>query len=1594
MCIILYMSNIHNLVNKDKEMLKTFVIKRNGNKEAVSFDKVNWRIQNLCNDLTKIDPIPIAQKVIAQIYNGVHTYELDELAASICASLTTENLEYGELAKRIIISNNHKNTSPSFSETVSMLYNNKPAIVSKELYDFVFANKEKFNNYIDYQRDYLFDYFGYKTLEKGYLKKIDNTIIERPQHMIMRVAIGLNIGDIKMSLETYDCISQKYYTVATPGLFHLGTPRSQGISCFSHNTEVFTLNRGVVCISEIMIGDIVTTHTGKAQKVTQIHKNELGDRRMFELCVYRNKPIKVTENHRFYCLKNKTSKTPEWIRVDEMTNDTYIMIPNNVINKENKNVIDLYEYKNLITNKINKEYIITNDENRIYISTKWHHNNLNDNSCKRYLTLNNDFYFLLGYFLGNGHIINKKTINKENIITGIGFTLNSDDIKIIDKITKICEEVFELNICTHKMKNQNTYQILVNSILIGEFFNNICGKHFNKKHLPEFVYNINKEYIYNLFAGLISSDGCISKSRAITITFSNKKLINDLYHLSRNYQIESSISSVKKIPKLGTTIPYTLHLMYNNEIIKLVVKNYKDNRIENMINYYNKQNVNKNNNQFTPININGNKFLKVKLLKELDTNDIDEYRYVYTLGVENDHSYNVEGLICENCFLLGTEDSIEGMYKTISDCAQISKWAGGIGVHISNIRSQGMLIRGTNGYSDGIIPLLRVYNDTAKHVNQCFVGETIVYTNNGAMEIQNVNKGMEVLTRDGTWKHINHVFKNKFNDKLISYKHDAIFEPIRCTKIHQIYVLKNNTQMTPTNLLWNYRGKTILPAFINAENIMINDYVGYPMQNILNKNYEHTETKLSQDNDLYYLYGCLMSYGNLKESYTRTLTSLRKYTITLDPTLEHHRIKIENIKLILTSKGLPYQNYYENEKYVIYWKRCVNEEWDIPPEYVYNNGIKRIHAHLINNSVGMDKIYSFISGLLDTNMQLKTVSKLVAQEFVQLFIQIGILVECKKHCVLDNDRIYRERNVPNQCVYEINVPWDKKLTHIVDFVEYTSKTDFTDNIDDLQYFIHENIIWLPVRDVFVENEIYYGNVYDLNIHRNHNYTIGGGLVHNSGKRPGAFAMYLEPHHPEIMEFLELKKNEGDQDARCRDLFLALWISDYFMHCVEHDLDWSLLDADMCQGLTDTYGDEYIELYKKYVNEGKVKRTLKARDIWNKIVDSQIETGVPYILFKDSINKKSNQKHYGIIRSSNLCAEITLYSDSKEYACCVLSSLCLPRFVDLKSFSFNHEKLLDVIRVAIHNLNRIIDINFYPVKETRISNEKHRPLGLGVQGLADVFMLLNMPFDSDEAKQLNKDIFETIYYGALKASCDIAKQYGTYETYEGSPISQGIFQFDMWGVKPSEKWDWDGLRRDIKQWGVRNSTLIALMPTASTSQIMGNNEAFEPYTSNIYARRTIAGDFVIVNQHLVKQLEEIGLWNKELKDIIIKANGSIQNIDGIPQKIKDVFKTVWEIKQKDIMDMATDRAAYVCQTQSLNLFFEEPTRNMLTKALFYGWKRGLKTGSYYIRSRPRVQAQQFTIAPSNTNTNNKNKTKEELVLACSRENPGACEMCSS
>jgi ribonucleoside-diphosphate reductase alpha subunit len=1179
-----------------------FVIKRDGRRESVKFDKITARIEKLCwgLDLHFVQPIEVSKKVVAGIYDGVTTTELDNLAAETAASMTTRHPDYAILAARIAVSNLHKNTLKSFSATAKLLYNyidpktgESASLLSKEVYQVIRKNASLLDSSIIYDRDFGYDYFGFKTLEKSYLLKIEGKIAERPQHMLMRVAVGIHGEDVEAAIQTYNLMSERWFTHATPTLFNAGTPKPQLSSCF---------------------------------------------------------------------------------------------------------------------------------------------------------------------------------------------------------------------------------------------------------------------------------------------------------------------------------------------------------------------------------------------------------------------------------LLTMQDDSIEGIYDTLKQCAKISQSAGGIGLSIHNIRATGSYIKGTNGTSNGIVPMLRVFNDTARYVDQCFHPNTIVYTKGGIRYIGDVDINDELLTADGGYNHITRLLRQEYSGDMIKLSVKQSIEPITVTPQHLFFGLKNQKKTVNFDVIRNRLNKGFIePEWIEAKDLTEDDLIMFPVSK-----YEQDIYTYSEDDCRFY--GLMVGDGHISKDGKQAHITCHK-----------DKDDTNFMRSYLFGQGIHFTTSEEGQKIRFTWSAHLGFKFSRTMLYDANDEKIVHHAFL---HLPKEKAMQVVKGIIESDgtiskkenfeIALDMTSRNVIESVRFILMRFGILTSGYVRDRVGSVSSYK--NITTKKIsYCLRLPKVKDVTDLFDLPagEYVS------------YFSYGDWSFTRIDDISVEQ--YSGLVVDFEVEPNHNYVTHVGVAHNGGgKRKGSFAIYLEPWHADIFDFLQLRKNHGKEENRARDLFYAIWTPDLFMKRVEANDTWSLFCPHECPGLADTYGEEFERLYEQYERSGKARKTIMARELWQEIVIAQTETGTPYMLFKDAANRKSNQKNLGTIKSSNLCTEIMEYTSPDEVAVCNLASIALPKFVVADPatgfLQFDHQKLFEVTQVATRNLNKIIDVNYYPVEEAERSNKRHRPIGLGVQGLADTFVMLRMPFESEEAQRLNKDIFETIYFASMTASKELSQKEGTYETWQGSPISEGIFQFDMWGVTPdSGRWDWESLRTEVKKYGVRNSLLLAPMPTASTSQILGNNECFEPFTSNMYVRRVLAGEFVVVNKHLLKDLIKLGLWNDRMKNMIQQANGSIQDIPNIPTNLKELYKTVWEIKQKVILDMAADRGAYICQSQSLNIHLQDANDAKITSMHFYAWKKGLKTGMYYLRTKAAADAIKFTVekhvsAPIEPVVN-KIQEKEMNYLAtpeakaalgtvnepsiqqwsdelpidgisCSLDNPDGCLMCGS
>lgn len=1108
------------------------VVKRTGKREDVSFDKITARIKKLCYSLNPlVDYIEISKKVIQGLFDGVTTTELDNLAAETAASLAAQHPDYAVLAARIAVSNLHKNTDKSFSKTMKELYlyidpktGDRAGLIGEDTHRIIQKNKDKLDAAIIYDRDYEFDYFGFKTLERSYLLRMKGKVVERPQQLFLRVSVGIHGEDIEAAIETYNLMSEKWFIHATPTLFNAGTPKPQLSSCF---------------------------------------------------------------------------------------------------------------------------------------------------------------------------------------------------------------------------------------------------------------------------------------------------------------------------------------------------------------------------------------------------------------------------------LLSMTDDSISGIFETLSRCAKISQSAGGIGLSVHNIRATGSYIKGTGGQSNGIIPMLRVFNDTARYVDQCFHPDTIVYTKGGIKRIDDVVLHEEMLTHDGSFNKVARLLRHNYVGKMVSISVKQSIEPILVTPEHLFLVLRGQKKMVNHDVITNRLEKGLIePEWVEAKNLTEEDLISFPIPE-----YKYDIEEYSLEDCRFY--GMMVGDGHIAKD--GKAAHITQNSETDD---------INFIKSYLYQNGIRWtESHTEGEKKMrLTWSAHLGFKFSRAMLYDANDE-KIVHPSMLH--LPKDKVMQIVKGIIETDgcitnrenfeIALDMTSRNVIESVRFMLMRFGILTSGKERDRIGNVSSYKNITTRKKS-YVLRIPKVEDVTTLFNL----PKGDY------VSYFTYQGNTYSRIDGLTTED--YDGVVVDFEVMPNHSYVTHVGVAHNGGgKRKGAFAVYLEPWHADIFEFLELKKNHGKDEMRARDLFYALWIPDLFMERVKDDKMWSLFCPNEAQNLFDLYGGEFEAKYHQYEREGKARKQVSARELWNKILESQIETGTPYILYKDAANKKSNQKNLGTIRSSNLCTEIMEYTSKDEVAVCNLASLSLPKYVDVRRQEFDFQKLYEITRVVTRNLNKIIDVNYYPIIEAKNSNMRHRPIGLGVQGLADAFIMMRMPFDSVEARQLNKDIFETIYFAAMTESVAQAEIHGHYESFKGSPLSNGEFQFDMWGVKPSKRWDWASLREKVVKTGARNSLLLAPMPTASTSQILGNNECFEPYTTNIYTRRTLSGEHIVVNKHLLNDLVRLGLWNDETRQIIIAANGSIQNIEGLPDTLKALYKTSWELSMKAIIDMAADRGAFICQSQSLNLFMESATFSKLTSMHFYAWQKGLKTGMYYLRTRPAADPIKFTLS---------------------------------
>lgn len=865
-----------------------------------------------------------------------------------------------------------------------------------------------------------------------------------------------------------------------------------------------------------------------------------------------------------------------------------------------------------------------------------------------------------------------------------------------------------------------------------------------------------------------------------------------------------------------------------------------------------------------------------------------------------------------SCFLLAMkDDSIEGIFDTIHQCAKISKLAGGIGISTSNIRASGSYIRGTNGHSNGLTPMLRVLNNVSRYIDQCLLPETLVHTTSGPRPIESLVNGDKIVCGEHA-EAIENVLEHSYEGSMLRYKTLHSIRPVTITPEHPVSVLRNFGKV----------GQAV--EWVEATDLRPGDRVGVPVPTYV---VDHDDLTMEDC----FIYGILLACGEGTSANFPDTMAMTHRMHMLEAYFHDRFVETSREGTVLRWKAAVHLPFKHGDFYDVYGNKRIGEKWlHLPVAKT-----ERILLGLMTNGTWKEDCLevSYDGPLAETVRYLLLRCRVLAK---------GKMEKGGK-CTL--------RIPPTKAFYGIQGRFHKGP------------------IEDAEagYDVVDNVLYTRVQTI--EPVDYKGVVYDLQMPKHHRYvTVEGGMVHNGGgKRKGSIAVYLEPWHADIEEFLELRLVTGKEEARARDLFYALWISDLFMDRVRNNEKWSLFCPDKAPGLNEVYGKAFVDLYTRYEKEKRYVRRVNAQDLWLKLLVSQVETGVPYMLYKDACNEKSNQKNLGTIKSSNLCTEVVEYSSKDEVAVCNLASLSLPAFVG-EDRCFDYADFHATVKLATKNLNRVIDRNMYPVEEAQRSNERHRPIGLGVQGLADCLIKMHVSYDSAEGIAVDRKIFEVMYHAAMEASWELAVVKGAYETFPGSPTSKGTFQFDLWGETEKVyaegfygKDEWEQLKAKVVKDGIRNSLLVAPMPTATTSQIMGNfTESFSPLPSVLYQRRTLSGDFVLSHPQFIREMVEAGLWNKTMQAVVQKARGCVEHIPKIPETIRRRYRSCWGMSQKWVIDHAAARGPFICQSQSMNVFMEEPTTGKLTSLHFYAHKKGLKTGMYYLRSQAKAKTIQFGV----------------------------------
>ena len=1659
-----------------------YVVKRDGRKQPVSFDKIMVRLDRLANPrdieddllelknksdlfenfhfekLDGVDAAKLTQKVNDRIHPGISTSKLDEEAAKIASNLETQNINYGILSKRILVSNLHKNTSDTFSENEKELYTY--GIIADYMYYISQTYADIINHEINYKLDYNFTYFGFKTLERLYLLKDKNgKCVERPQHLWMRVALALfkedvlgkekgnektnflrEFGDmihqseyiideerstrneeIKKRIVTtkmenidfekinkklgemyynvnpdftrvfklYHLMSQGYCTQATPILFNSGTRTENFASCFVAGTDVCTINDGIKNIEDVDIGDQIITHKGNIKSVKQIHKNKLNNRQIYNIKCSKTPSIKVTGNHRFWSISKeqlKWEEKPQWNSIECLRAGDYISIPQGYKGTIEKEIIDIaYYLKHFrgIDNNTIYDYEVT--KNKIKTRTFWKHQTTGQysksrihNTINRYIVIDEDFCKFLGIWYGDGCVYTSRNSRKEKFIYGMSIVSHKDNKKLIDFCTKYIEKSFGLKpgVYEHKGLNENLIKIDIRSRLLGNIFAKLFGRGFNGKKLYINAYKWKMNLVKELFIGLVSSDGCFTKTGSIILQLNNIKFMKSLYFLGRNIGIDLAYTQLNNLDRGATQLTgkITIPKWFLNP--KDLMKYYEDKRLEKFGKTFDKYKEKKEN----KLVIESATFVRLSKKNKVD----DKPKFVYTLGIEDDHSYVVEGILAENCYLaMLSSDSVSGMYDDVASIAKLFKSAGGIGYNVQNLRGHGALINTSHGEAEGIVPLARVINDTSRHVKQGGRrnGSLALYTEPWHIDIEDF---LELKKPQGEE---NARARDLFYALWIP---DEFFR--RCIRNDWWYL------MTPDECpglddCWGEKFEKLYQKYINEGR--------YRKKVKALKILEQINDIRTETGSPYMLAKDTCN----RKSNQQNLGTIRSSNLCVTPNTYILTDKGYQKISTLKNKNVNVWNGFEFSQTIV--KKTGTNQQIIKVTFSDGSYVKCTEYHKFYiqekyvkaNYHTQREIFQKKKNIKDYEAKdLKVGMKLVKCEFPIIRKGKTSFLDPYTHGLFCANGTYGgiNKNIPKLSLYG-----EKKK--LVGFVKSRIKPRHQPQYDKIDCRLNRNIA--------SKFTVPFG--YDLNTKLRwfEGYCDGSSLNILHCRRQRSKGGRYPPDGTIGIN----GDNESLQIACIHKNFL------YKVKLMLNEMGINPKvtknkDVDMRQLPDGKGGSVYYQCQKIY------RLLVTSVDLYKlcqlgfspkrlKITNNKPNRDTRHFVKVKSIkklNKKSDtycfnepNLHMGIFNGvfAGNCSEIVLYSSPKETAVCVLASVALSKLVVNNEFDF--EKLGEIVEMEVEALNRVIDINDYPDEKTRLSNELHRPIGIGVQGFADAVMKLRFPFESEKTRILNRKIFETMYYHALKKSMELSKIHGPYSTFDTSPSARGILQFDLWDIDIHDyslmEFEWDKLKEDIIKHGLRNSTLIALMPTASTSIILGNGECFEIFTSNLYKRKTLAGEFTVLNKYLVRDLEKLvdndgnGLWNQKIKNLIIAGNGSIQHIPQIPKEIKELYKTVWEIKQRVMVDLAVDRGPFVCQSQSMNLYFENPDHKTLNNATFYAWKQGLKTLCYYTRTRPASDAVKFTIDYDTIEEAKELQKKNEPMVVCTDD---VCTSCSA